>query len=108
MADVVTSRVESRRESKSACKIMYIKIAGPLRECWESDQGECPRLYIFQSLSSTNRRRRRRERFLGAVLPSSQVKRLDAFVDTEFSDYGCRRVHEQLPFDLCALSAPAS
>lgn len=55
--------------------------------------------------------RRRRGRFLSAVL--SSCKRLDAFVDTEFSDYGythtCRRarvyVHEQLPSDLCALSA---
>lgn len=46
-------------------------------------------------------------RFLGAVL--SPRKQLDAFVDTKFSDYGYvythTRTHEQLPSDLCALSA---
>jgi len=53
--------------------------------CWESDQGECLRLF-GRSLSSA-----RRKRFLGAVL--SCRKWLDAFVDTEFSDYGCTYIH---------------
>lgn len=75
--------VESPRESKSACK--YERRRSFMGCCWESDQGECLRLF-GRSLSSA-----RCERFLGAVLSSR--KRLDAFVDTEFNDYGCTHIH---------------
>jgi len=59
---------ESPRESKSTCK--YERMKACTGCCWESDQGECLRLF-GRSLSSA-----RRERFLGAVLSSRNVNGL--------------------------------
>lgn len=65
--------------------------------CWKSDQGECLPREIIRTVAVVV--------VDGAASDRRLSWRLDAFVDTEFNDYGY--VPEQSPLDLYALSAPA-